>query len=109
MLSVDVDDSWDTEEPTLVISHDRITIPCIKEGGIVATKLSQADYHEACNEYAGYCTTCKAVTNESGVEPDAEEYMCDECGEFTVMGIEQALILDYLEITDAAAEWEPHG
>lgn len=51
----------------------------------------------AIEEYAGYCTECDAVTNDSGVEPDAEEYKCSACGDRTVMGIEQAILLNHIQ------------
>lgn len=44
----------------------------------------------------GYCTSCDAITNIGGVEPDAEGYDCEECGNATVMGIENALIMGLL-------------
>lgn len=39
---------------------------------------------------SGFCINCGAETD--GVEPDAEEYMCDACGGPFVYGAEQLLI-----------------
>jgi hypothetical protein len=35
---------------------------------------------------------------DGGVEPDAEEYECENCGEPQVMGAEQALLLGELDV-----------
>jgi len=48
------------------------------------------------DEYAGFCTFCQDITKDSGVEPDAEEILCERCNTRSVMGIEQALLLGYL-------------
>ena len=44
----------------------------------------------------GICTECCTV--QSGVEPDAEGYICEECGADAVMGIENAIISMELDI-----------
>ena len=41
-------------------------------------------------ESAGFCIACGAQTD--GVEPDAREYRCDECGQPTVYGAEELLL-----------------
>ena len=41
----------------------------------------------------GYCTYCKEWTTEGGVEPDARGYLCDECGNETVVGAEEVLFM----------------
>ena len=60
-------------------------------------RIQECDYLEACEAYQGFCTTCESFTREC-TEPDAEGYDCPECCEHTVMGAEQALLLDLLEI-----------
>jgi predicted RNA-binding Zn-ribbon protein involved in translation (DUF1610 family) len=40
---------------------------------------------------AGFCTACGAEAE--GVEPDAQEYACDECGEEKVYGAEELLLM----------------
>lgn len=62
-------------------------------------EMLQAEYLEYREQYAGYCSYCNAVTQEEGVEPDARKYTCPECGNSTLMGIEEALIEGKLEIT----------
>ncbi len=39
----------------------------------------------------GFCVACGAAVE--GVEPDAEEYECDECGAHQVYGAEQLVIM----------------
>jgi len=42
-------------------------------------------------EFVGFCIRCGKEAQD--VEPDAEEYECDVCGELGVYGAEQLLIL----------------
>ena len=42
-------------------------------------------------DYPGFCLACGAEA--SGVEPDAREYECEECGEMKVYGAEECLIM----------------
>lgn len=42
-------------------------------------------------EYVGYCTACGAESY--GVEPDAREYECENCGEKQVYGAEELLLM----------------
>ena len=54
--------------------------------------VSMVEYEEATESYLGWCTECKSFTRDS-TEPDAEGYDCPECGENSVMGAEQALLI----------------
>lgn len=63
-------------------------------------KMTTAQYHEACDENAGYCAQCDGLTVESGVEPDASGYDCPGCPWKAVMGVEQALIEGRIEVSD---------
>jgi len=54
-------------------------------------KITESEYHEAENNYLGYCPKCDALTREM-TEPDAEGYDCPECGENTVQGVMTALL-----------------
>ena len=66
--------------------------------------MSEKEYRQFADEYAGYCTKCKTVTNECGVEPDAEHYECDECGKHKVMGIENAFMYGYIQLKEDEPE-----
>ncbi len=43
------------------------------------------------DESLGYCTTCGE--EQGDCEPDAREYECESCGEMTVFGAEELLIM----------------
>ena len=46
---------------------------------------------EAMDSQCGFCIECGAERGEC--EPDATEYPCPECGELTVYGAEELLIM----------------
>lgn len=62
-------------------------------------KMTTERFQECQDDNSGYCTSCDAITS-SDVEPDAEGYHCEECQNETVMGVENALILEHIEVTD---------
>jgi hypothetical protein len=43
------------------------------------------------DDYLGFCLNCGSIGNSC--EPDAREYTCDDCGEKTVYGAEECLIM----------------
>ena len=49
----------------------------------------------------GFCLSCG--DDADGVEPDAEGFVCEGCGESAVMGAENALIM----AVGRAAVWNP--
>lgn len=57
------------------------------------------EYREHRDNYDGFCTTCNEFS-AGEVEPDAENYECDVCGNNTVQGAENALIENLFDITD---------
>ena len=59
-------------------------------------QITEEMYQMAVESNSGWCTACGEFTRDN-TEPDAEEYNCPQCEENTVMGAEQALLLD--EIT----------
>lgn len=50
--------------------------------------IEQIQQHMEDND--GFCIVCKEVTNYGGVEPDARNYKCEQCGEMMVFGMEEA-------------------
>ena len=62
--------------------------------------LKEEEYKLYRDEYAGFCRICWDITNECGVEPDAERYDCDWCGHKGVYGIEQALMYGWIIIEE---------
>ena len=68
------------------------------EDGGPRFRLSGDNYRDACNNSEGRCLGCGATAD--GVEPDAREYLCDECGEHQIYGIEELLLMGEVEILD---------
>lgn len=64
----------------------------------VTIKMTSDDYCEARNEYVGYCISCGAEHYQ--IEPDARNYLCEECEERQVFGIEELLMGGQLEIVE---------
>lgn len=62
-------------------------------------KMTTAQFETHQDDNDGYCTNCDRVTTQD-VEPDAEGYECSECGKETVMGVDNAIILEHIEISD---------
>lgn len=58
--------------------------------------MTEEEYLSNTEEMNGVCLCCGAI--KEGVEPDAEDYECDECEQMKVFGIEQALLCDFLII-----------
>ena len=61
-------------------------------------QITESEYLGACDAYEGYCTECDDITTGC-VEPDAEGYECDVCGDAAVMGTEQALLCGLIEVS----------
>ena len=56
------------------------------------TEIDESDYTEADESMEGWCTECAAFTTGC-CEPDARRYKCDECGQRTVYGAQEALLM----------------
>jgi len=63
-------------------------------------KLNSDQFNSHSNDYDGYCYKCDDITSFGGVEPDAQGYECPECDKKTLMGMDIALVLDYLDISE---------
>ena len=61
-------------------------------------KISMEDFQDRCNDYEGYCTTCRDFTRFE-CEPDAREYECPDCSQPTVYGAEEAMMMGLLGIS----------
>lgn len=60
-------------------------------------KMSEAEYHGYRDRLVGLCCECGA--ERGSTEPDAEDYPCEACGQDTVYGIEQLMLMGQIEIT----------
>lgn len=59
---------------------------------MTCTTISEDDFQEAQECYLGWCSICKEFSREC-CEPDAREYDCPTCGNNTVYGAEEALMM----------------
>lgn len=62
-------------------------------------KMTSETYSAHCDEDHGVCTSCGAIRFDF-TESDAENYKCNECGNNSVQGMEQALLTDHIELID---------
>jgi hypothetical protein len=60
-------------------------------------KMTEEEYLQHNDAGDGVCLACGEI-KEGGVEPDAEYYNCNACGENQVCGVEHALIMSLLDI-----------
>lgn len=69
-----------------------------KKSGRKLFKFEATEEEYGClrEEDAGACILCGAET--AGVEPDARKYECDGCGGPGVYGIEELLLMGYVNI-----------
>jgi Zn finger protein HypA/HybF involved in hydrogenase expression len=61
--------------------------------------ITEADFLSLSEDHAGYCTKCEDITHDC-CEPDARRYECPECGNKTVYGLEELLIMGLVEFED---------
>lgn len=61
--------------------------------------ITTAEYQDHRTNYDGVCLGCGDWTF-GGVEPDARRYRCDSCGALEVYGIEEALLMNRLEVEE---------
>lgn len=59
--------------------------------------ITEDEYITADEENLGWCRKCNAFTSDFA-EPDAENYECPDCGNDTVYGAQQALLLGLIRI-----------
>lgn len=60
-------------------------------------RMTEGTYRRLVADYAGICTACRYIADDAR---DAVSHTCNHCGANRVMGVEQALIFDLLEIVD---------
>jgi hypothetical protein len=63
---------------------------------IKSFQMTMEEYQEGCDEYQGYCIYCGEDHYE--IEPDAREYVCEECGAEGVYGLEELMIMGMIDI-----------
>ena len=63
-------------------------------------ELTADEYANHCESNDGYCCKCRDITRYGDTEPDACRYECPDCADHTCFGIEEALMMGLIEITD---------
>jgi hypothetical protein len=58
----------------------------------------RATEEELMDGTTGACLACGAYAD--GVEPDARNYRCGDCGQLQVFGLEELLMMGRLELAD---------
>lgn len=53
--------------------------------------LEACERHMTTLDNPGFCTACG--TEAEGVEPDARQYRCDECGDHAVYGADELALM----------------
>lgn len=66
--------------------------------GKVIFCLSSDQYANLSEWNGGFCIGCEAEAY--GMEPDARNYTCENCGQPSVFGAEELLMRDQIEIID---------
>lgn len=60
-------------------------------------EYSESEFLDAENDFGGRCLACGAEAY--GVEPDACNYACEECGEDQVFGLMELMIRGDVDFT----------
>jgi|DEB3_MinimDraft_2_1074329.scaffolds.fasta_scaffold10677_1 hypothetical protein len=68
-----------------------------RNGFFVCVGMPRAEYEYMNENSEGLCVACGYVSG--CVEPDAERYECEHCGQNAVYGIQELLIMGRVEIT----------
>jgi predicted RNA-binding Zn-ribbon protein involved in translation (DUF1610 family) len=65
---------------------------------MICVEMTEEEFLEIQSAYQGVCASCGEIRDCT--EPDAEDYECEACGENTVVGVDNALIMGIIEITE---------
>lgn len=66
-------------------------------GKIKWIEMSEEEFRELCSEYIGICVVCGETQDQC--EPDATKYECESCGQRSVFGTENLLVMGAIKIT----------
>lgn len=64
----------------------------------ITFKMTTEEFKSRSNDYEGGCLKCGFEAY--GVEPDARNYECEECGHAAVFGLEELLLMGRIEILE---------
>lgn len=60
-------------------------------------EMTTDEFHATHNEDGGFCLACGEPAY--GIEPDARRYECESCGERQVYGVDELLVMGWIDIT----------
>lgn len=66
--------------------------------------MSEQDLMNRSSQFEGRCILCGA--SRGTCEPDARKYTCEKCGQPSVYGLEELLLMGYVRIGGAADKGE---
>jgi len=66
--------------------------------------MGEKEFMRRNDEYEGRCILCGA--SRGTCEPDARKYTCEKCGQPSVYGLEELLLMGYVRIGGAADKGE---
>lgn len=66
---------------------------------ITSKQIRMGTLEQMSEQSMGYCPICRAWTTGC-CEPDARQYPCDKCGEKSVFGAEEAVMLGFLVVVE---------
>jgi hypothetical protein len=81
-------------------SRRNFKLPILQNEEKMIVSITKEEYQMHAESYDGICLSCGEFSC-GGVEPDAENYECDDCGESRVYGTEQALLIGAITICDS--------
>lgn len=61
-------------------------------------RFTLEEIQSAMQEYGGFCISCGAYA--SPVEPDARNYKCEDCGQHTVFGAEELVVMGLVSTSE---------
>ena len=72
------------------------------ESKIQNIKLTEETYKYFCSDYEGICLKCRST--QSGCEPDARKYVCDNCNANSVYGTEMLMVMGRIEFVESSED-----
>jgi hypothetical protein len=58
--------------------------------------ITEDEFKELADDYMGVCLECHEY--QDNTEPDARNYTCENCGQDKVFGLEEALLMNEIDI-----------
>jgi hypothetical protein len=66
-------------------------------------EITENDYRNLALDHPGFCQSCREILDEASCEPDAINYTCELCEQNTLMGLDYAILLGYVNVVPHVA------